>query len=233
MPGPGAIVRELHRLQRTAHNLREEIARAPRQIELQKARVEKSETTSREAHENLKRLKLETHKKETDLKALNQQIDKHQIQLNQASSRKEYDGLKTEIALDQNHIKQIEDEILNLFEESDRQAAELPAADKAIVEAKTEAARAIQEIETRKTDLATRLEQVEKEIKEVEEQLPVDVRPMYDRLIGARGEDALAAVEGRICLACYTEITAQNYNDLRNGQFVLCKSCGRILYLPE
>jgi predicted nucleic acid-binding Zn-ribbon protein len=52
-------------------------------------------------------------------------------------------------------------------------------------------------------------------------------------LVTAKGDDALAAVTGRSCSACYTEITAQNYNELVREQFVPCKSCGRILYLPE
>jgi predicted nucleic acid-binding Zn-ribbon protein len=51
--------------------------------------------------------------------------------------------------------------------------------------------------------------------------------------MAARGADAMAAVENRTCTACYTEITAQNYHELILGQLVVCKSCGRILYLPE
>jgi predicted nucleic acid-binding Zn-ribbon protein len=43
----------------------------------------------------------------------------------------------------------------------------------------------------------------------------------------------MTAVEGQSCAACYTEITAQQYNELKQELFVLCKSCGRILYLPE
>ena len=226
MAGPGPIIRELHRLQKAAHDLREEIARMPRQIELQRAKVEKQEAAYREAQEALKHLKVETHKKETDLKTLAQQIDKHQIQLNQASSRKEYDALKTEIALDQNRIKQIEDAILQNFEEADRKAAELPQAERAVKQVKAEVARAELEIEARRTDLTARLAEVEKQTRTVENQLPADVKPLYDRLIAASGEDALAAVQGRTCVACYTEITAQNYNELRNGQFVACKSCG-------
>jgi len=67
----------------------------------------------------------------------------------------------------------------------------------------------------------------------VEATLPDDVRPLYERLLAAKGEDALAGVEERNCMACYTAITAQNYHDLKHNQFVLCKSCGRILYLAE
>jgi len=233
MPAPAVIVRELHRLQRSAHDLREEMGRAPRQTELQQAKAEKQQARYHEEQEALKRLKVDTHKKETDLKSKQQLIEKHQIQLNQASSRKEYDALKTEIALELNQCKQIEDEILNMFEETDRLAAELPALAESVKAAREETARAVQEIEKRKGELGQRLTEVEKEIKEVEGQLPADVKTQYDRLIAYRGEDALAALNGRTCTACYTEITAQNYNDLRNGQFVICKSCGRILYLSE
>ena len=31
----------------------------------------------------------------------------------------------------------------------------------------------------------------------------------------------------------YTAITAQSYNDLLSGRMVVCKVCGRMLYLPE
>jgi predicted nucleic acid-binding Zn-ribbon protein len=59
------------------------------------------------------------------------------------------------------------------------------------------------------------------------------VREEYQRLVRARGEDALAPVQGRTCAACYTEITSQQFQDLMPGQLALCKSCARILYLPE
>ena len=65
--------------------------------------------------------------------------------------------------------------------------------------------------------------------------LPADYhnKPLYDRLVNAKGEDAMSEVLNKVCVACYTEITAQSYNDLIGGKFLLCKSCGRILYLPE
>ena len=82
-------------------------------------------------------------------------------------------------------------------------------------------------------DLKGQLVKVQQSIKAVENSLPADVRPAYERLVAARGEDAMAAVQNRTCMACYTEITAQAFNDLMLSQFVLCKSCGRVLYLPE
>ena len=46
-------------------------------------------------------------------------------------------------------------------------------------------------------------------------------------------DDALAGVEKRTCTACYTEMTAQNLHDLKQGGFVMCKSCGRALYMLD
>ncbi len=47
------------------------------------------------------------------------------------------------------------------------------------------------------------------------------------------GHEGMAAVKSHSCSNCSTEITAQNYNELLQEQFFVCKSCGRILYLPE
>jgi predicted nucleic acid-binding Zn-ribbon protein len=102
-----------------------------------------------------------------------------------------------------------------------------------VQQAKSEYADFERNSQGRITDLTAELNRALAAIKEVESTLPGDVRPQYDRLVGARGEDAMAAVEHRTCMACYTEITAQSYNDLMLSQFVFCKNCGRALYLPD
>jgi predicted nucleic acid-binding Zn-ribbon protein len=77
------------------------------------------------------------------------------------------------------------------------------------------------------------LAEAQQQLKEKEEAIPADVCTAYQRIVAAKGPDALAPVQGRTCAACYTEITAQQYNELQQEFFVQCKSCGRILYLPE
>src|SRR5262249_55519642 len=115
----------------------------------------------------------------------------------------------------------------------EEETARLPEAEKAVKSAKEEFAKRQQEGQERIAGLKQQLEEALREISQVESTLPLDIGPQYKRLVGARGEDAMAAVQGRTCQACYTEITAQNYNDLMLSQFVLCKSCGRVLYLPD
>jgi uncharacterized protein len=233
MAGPAIILREIHRLRRHAANLQSEIERMPRLLKAQEAKVARQEELVRQAQEALKRTKMDSHEKEMHLKGIEQQISKHEKQLNEATSRKEYDALRVEIASEKTKIRAIEDEILDYMGRIEQESARIPEAEKAVKVAKEEHAQKQREGETRIAELKQVLDQALQEIDRVEATLPPDIRPQYDRVVAARGEDAMAAVKDRTCQACYTEITAQNYNDLMLGQFVLCKNCGRVLYLPE
>src|SRR5437764_1317292 len=82
----------------------------------------------------------------------------------------------------------------------------------------------------RQADLTEQLNEALGKLKEAEVNVPPNVLPQYQRMVGSLGADALAALRGRTCSACHSEITAQNYNELLQELFVVCKSCGRILY---
>ncbi|HEV3255602.1 MAG TPA: hypothetical protein VG013_01855 [Gemmataceae bacterium] len=233
MAGPGTILRELHRLRRHARDLQAEIERGPRTLKAQQAKVGKQEEWLRDGQEALKRLKVGMHEKEVSLKSKLQQIAKHEKQLNEATGKKEYDALQAEIASDKRAYQRLEDEILDIMAETETRTGQLPELERAVQRAKEEAAKVVEDIQARRNDLTERLNEVHKQLKEVETSLPADVKAQYDRMLSARGEDALSSVQGRTCTACYTDITAQNYNELLQGQFVLCKTCGRMLYLPE
>jgi predicted nucleic acid-binding Zn-ribbon protein len=233
MPGPAAILKEVHRLRRHAHELQSQIDRGPAVLKAQQAKLGKQQDALRDAQEGLKKLKMAIHEKEVSLKAKAQQVDKHQLQLNSASSKKEYDALKNEIAHEKEASKELEDEILTAMLRLDEGTARLPELERSLRRAEEEVAQFEKSHRARLADLASQLDQARQQLTAVEATLPEDIRPAYDRLASARGEDAMSAVANRTCSACYTEITAQNSNDLVQGQFVLCKSCGRILYLAE
>jgi predicted nucleic acid-binding Zn-ribbon protein len=233
MPGPAAILKEIHRLRRHAKELETQLQRGPIVLKNQRGKVEKLEQALHEAQEAVKRLKVQIHEKDVSLKAKAQQIDKHLLQMNSASSKKEYDALKSEIARDREASKQLEDEILTAMLEVDEKTSRLPQVEEQLKKGKDELAAFEKNHQLRLTEQAAHLKQTLEELKAVEATLHDEIRPAYDRLMSAMGEDAMSAVHGRTCTACYTEITAQNYNDLVLGQFVFCKNCGRFLYLAE
>ena len=52
-------------------------------------------------------------------------------------------------------------------------------------------------------------------------------------LAKSRAADTLAPVEGESCGGCFQTLTPQVQDLLRRDKPVFCKSCGRLLYLPE
>jgi predicted nucleic acid-binding Zn-ribbon protein len=231
--GPAAALREIHRLRRNAKLLQDELDRIPRLLKAQQAKITRAEETLHAAQEALKKLKVTLHEKEVTLKSVHQTIAKHRKQRNESTSKKEYDALSTEIAVEEHKSQKLEDEILAGMMQSEDQTVKIPELDKALKQAKQECADFEAGVAERQANLKGQLDKALAELKEVETHLPTDIRPQYERLVAARGEEAMAAAINRSCVACYTEITAQMYNDLLAGRFVLCKSCGRLLYLPE
>jgi predicted nucleic acid-binding Zn-ribbon protein len=233
MSGPAVIFRTIHRLRRHAHDLQEQLERIPRQLKAHQAKVTRQEEALHSAQEGIRRLKVEVQSKEKTLKERHGQIAKFQKQRDEATSKKEYDALQTEMSAVRTDVARLEDEILNGIAEGEERTAQLPELERTLKQGKEDLARLEQEAGARRASLAGQLQQVQEQLKAAEADIPPKLREQYNRIVTAKGADALAPVRDRTCSACYTEITVQSSNDLVQDLFVLCKSCGRILYLPE
>ena len=230
---PAILMREIHRLRRFARQLEEQIERFPQQLKVQQAKTARVEENSKEAQESLKKLKVANLDKEATLKATHSKIKKYEESLNTAADKKEYDALKHQIATCREQAVQLEDEILAGMGEVEERTAKLPEQAKGVEKAKQDLVQWEKDARERHARQAEDLKETQARIKEAEEAVPPNQRAQYNRMIQAMGADALSPVQGHNCLACMTEITAQTYNDLLQQQFVFCKACGRILYLPE
>jgi predicted nucleic acid-binding Zn-ribbon protein len=228
-----SLLQELHRLHRYAHELKSQIDRAPRQLKAQQDKVEREQQALTKAQDGVKKLKVTLLEKESDLKAKQQDVAKHEQQRNQATSKKEYDALQIEIARGKNECQAIEDEILAAMMNVDEGMAQIPTLDESVKKAREEVTRVQQEFEPRLKSLKEQHEQARQQLNEQASKLAPEDVEQYERLVTARGEDALARVEKRNCMACHSSITIQNLNDLQAGRMVLCKTCGRILYVQE
>ncbi len=232
MPGPAVILREIHRLRRYAKDLQERIDQGPRHLRARQANIARQEEALANGQEEIKKLKVLLRDKEGALKTKNQNIVKHEKQLNQAASKKEYDALKVEIANDRADVSRLENEIIDMMGTIEDKTAQLPELERAVKQAKADLAQYESESRARLATLTEERAKVLSELAKVEKTIPADVRETYDRMTRKDAEDAMAAVVNRSCEACYTEITAQGYNELLAEHFVQCKSCGRMMYLP-
>ena len=233
MAGPADILREIHRLRRHAKEVKEEIVRVPRMLQGHQTKVARQEEAIKEAQEAIKKLKVLALEKEGQLKQNHLQIAKYEKQRNEAAGKKEYDALGAEIESAKRGCQKLEDDILATINETEEKTGKVPDLEKLLQVARQELASFDQLSKQRQVDLQGELVKAHAQLKEAETRLPEDLRQQYDRQVNSRGEDAMSAVQGRTCVACYTEITAQNMNELRQGRFLFCKSCGRMLYLAE
>jgi predicted nucleic acid-binding Zn-ribbon protein len=233
MPGPAPIFREIHRLRRFAHDLQEQLDRIPRQLKIHQARLAKQEQALHDTKEHIKHLKVTASDKEKAFKGKHEAIDRFQIQLNQSTSKKEFDALQLEIAHARAECSRLEDEILTALTESEETTAHIPELEKNVKQARDELAKFEAQTAPRKADLEAQLAEASGKLKKVEESIPPELRPQYNRTIVSLGADGLAGVRDGVCESCHTEITAQALHEMKLEMFLLCRSCGRILYLPE
>jgi len=233
MPGIAVLMRDIHRLRRFAQDLQEQIDRVPRQIKTQQSKLARQEEVQRETQEAIKRLKITIHEKEVTLKSTHGQIAKYEKQLNESTSKKEYDALQTEIKTAKEKCQELEEEILTAITQSEEKTVQLPILELNIKKARQEFAAFEKGINDKLASLKEQMSQTQSQLHEADAQIPIDHHPVYNRIIASKSSDAMSAVVSKTCAACYTEITAQSYSDLLSERFVVCKSCGRILYLPE
>lgn len=233
MSGPATIMRDVHRLRRLARDLQEQLDRGPLQRKARQTKITRHETLLKDEQEAIKKLKVAGHEKEVTLKTAHNQIAKYTKQLSEAASKKEYDALQNEIATAKARCLQLEDEILALMTESDERTATIPELEKGLRQAKDDAAAFEKGAAERNANLAKQLGEVQTHLKDVEAAIPADIRQQYNRIVGAMGPDGFAVVNDRNCSACHTGLTVQHATDLGQNFFVVCKSCGRILYPPE
>jgi predicted nucleic acid-binding Zn-ribbon protein len=233
MAGPAQTFREIHRLRRYARDLQEQLDRLPRQRKAHQAKLARQEQALKDEQEAIKRLKLAATEKEKTIRQKGELIARYEAQMNTVSTKREMDALRLEIAHNQGACSQLEEEVLAAILEGEERTAKLPEAERLLAQVREDVAKFEADATRREADLKAQLTEATGQLKGEEAKLPPDLMPMYQRTMASLGADGLAEVQDRNCTSCNTEITLQMKEDLQYGRFVLCRSCGRILYLPE
>ena len=231
MAGIGDTFREIHRLRRHARDVQQEIDRGPYTLKARRAVAARAEEAYKAAQDELKKVKVGTHEKESALKSTHTQIAKYEKQLDDVTDKKQYDALKTEIANARQKAQTLEDEILEGMTDAEDRAAKLPSQEAAAKKAKEDLAAFEKEHAERAARLAGQLKETLAQLKTVEARIPEQYVPQYQRMVNAYGADALAGVQNHSCTHCHTNITVQQMHEVETGEFVTCRSCGRGLYI--
>lgn len=228
-----ALLRTLHRIQRQRTDIAGQLRRCPRQISASEELVSEMSAAATDAADRLKKAKMAADDKQLQLKSREDRLRDLRNKLNSAASNREYNLLKEQIAADEQANGVLSDEILEALERLDVLEAERQTRIKDWKQREQDHVVLAASLQQKMVNLEAELKRVEAELVEAEAELPVAMRVDYHRIVGSRGEDALAPVEGEICGGCNQTLTSQMMNRLYLAQAVRCPNCGALMYLAE
>lgn len=146
-------------------------------------------------------------------------------------TNEEYAALTHEIEFVKNQISEGEDAVLRLMEEGERLSKEVDTA-------RAESASASQEIDAQIDVLTRQLAAMSdaaaiKRDERLRTSKRVDAPTLtkYERILASKGDVAVVDIEDGACSGCRVKLPAQTVIEVKRGQrFIVCESCGRILF---
>lgn len=227
------IMRTLHRIHTQLSDLRGRIAAGPRQIAAQTAGLEAAEAARTGVQDEVKKAKMAADQKQLQLKSAEAKIRDLDGKLNACKTNREYQTLTEQIAADRMATKVLEDEILEALERIDAVRKTLPTAESAVDAARKVLGDTKARVAAEAATLEGEVQRLRGDLEATERELPADIRDLYERAVKQKGAEAMAPLDGESCGGCFRQITGNMYSELLVGKVILCRSCGRLLYLPE
>jgi uncharacterized protein len=224
------VMQQLHRINRQKTDLKGQLDRGPKTVLSAHRKLQAAEANVEQTHQKHKQMRMDADRKQLLLKEREAKIHDLERKLNAAKENREYQTLKDQIAAEHQANIVLSDETLELLDQIDQVAQSLKAATAFVAEVKLEVAAIEKQVAERKIVLESELKRVETELATVEGQLEGDFKRDYIRLVAARGDDAMAELEGKSCGGCYQTLTTQMLERLYIGTPAACPACGRLLY---
>ncbi|NLE38552.1 MAG: phospholipase [Pirellulaceae bacterium] len=228
-------LRTLHRIHCQLTDLRNRLRRGPQLVRAHEANIARLTDDLAKKQERAKRARVACDAKQGQLRDGEEKIKKVQNQLNTATSNREYQLLKEQIAATEMANSVLADEIIEGLEGVDECARSSAESEAQLEKAKSQCEQTRLKVNQERPSIEGDIARLETELAEVESFLPDDFKPLYRRAVNARGEEALAALRGEYCTGCNHKIPLNDINKLMKAEPkpLICKPCGRLLYVPE
>jgi predicted nucleic acid-binding Zn-ribbon protein len=222
---------DLHRLLLARQEVQEQIDRGPRQLKVRQQSALQKQTDLEAQKQKHKTLRMNADQKSLQLKSNEAKIGDLRAKLNQAQSNREFDIIRVQIEADTVANSVLEDEILDSLEKVDAAHLAIKKLEEEVAQAKADETRVAAEITAALPGFQSRQAELDEAISVAESRLPAEIQAPYRRLVQAYGAAALAHVDGNTCTSCYVSLPPQMVVQVRTGQALFCKTCGRLLYM--
>ena len=180
--------------------------------------------------------KKEQDRRELDLKSNEDDLGRLLGQLNLAKTNEEYSGLTKKIDEERRQNSGLEDEILELMgraEEIDKRAENLR---NDIDERSRDLDKYEKDAEDSIAQYNAKIETFQRQCRDIEADIDSDVLDTFRRVFERHDGDVMALADrvSQSCGGCNMHLMKQTINEvLGDNGIIFCKSCNRILYIPD
>ncbi|HEY5894526.1 MAG TPA: C4-type zinc ribbon domain-containing protein [Chthoniobacterales bacterium] len=186
------------------------------------------------ARQTLRELELRKQKLELDAQAKRDSIAKFKTQQFQTRKNEEFQAFGHEIARYERDVVLIEDEEIEIMEQSEILKAGLIAHEKEFASARQLSVSRTQALEEKIATIQQRLAALEADRATLVKPLDEDLLYRYTRLFDKKNGHAVVALEHEVCMGCHMKVTPQTVHAVKGGrELTSCEQCGRILYYGE
>jgi uncharacterized protein len=180
-----------------------------------------------------RQVEVDRKKLELDVGTRNESITRLKTQQYQTRKNDEFQAMGNEIKRYEDEIRKLEDQELELMEQGDKLKIEVAAEEKKATATRDSITRQMNDLGEKSKVLESRLQELEKERKELAEKMDEDVLGRFERLFVSKGDSAIVAIEHGVCTGCHMKLTIATVKAAEGGkEIVNCEQCGRILYIP-
>lgn len=223
---------QLHRLLLQLAEAETALAGGPRSITISEKLVTQAEEKIEEQKAVIKQTRKTADDLNLKLKTKEAELKKLQGQLNAATSNKEFDIFKGQIASIGIERAELENTAFEAMEEIDAAQATLKVLETELKNLRQAVQTLRTEVAANRPGLETKLEELKSQIDVAEKVIPPgEGLSAYRRLRIANGAGALAGIEDDFCEGCNCRVTNQDLVRIRTGEFLRCRECNRGLYV--
>ena len=213
----GRVKEELAHIEPERQSLKAKAAAAQTQLEQAKLRIMHIESSRKDLE-----LEVET-KKQLIVRYANQQF--------QTRKNEEYRALAHEIEMCKEAIFKIEDQEIELMEQTEAGQKEVLGATQTVKEARKLMDEQVAQLDAREQNLQKELAELETNREALASAVDESTRSRYERLVRSKGENVVVGVQHGVCGGCHMKLPPQlTVTCQAEKELVSCSNCGRILY---
>ncbi|MFN9853803.1 MAG: phospholipase, partial [Planctomycetota bacterium] len=165
MPVSDAVVRRLHEILMRVADIRSQIDRGPKQLQLAQSQLQAAKDAVAQSKESIKQKRMETDRKQLQQRGIEAKLYEWQGKMNAATNNREFQAIKEQIAADTQANSVLSDEIFEILESLDAAQRTLAELEAKLVVVQADTAKAESSIQDRMTGLRGDLQRAEEELK--------------------------------------------------------------------